>query len=92
MIIFFLIYYKSLALPLTLLKMGCFRTAVSGILMSTPQRVFLKLPFEGVTGHPQNTVTSASESLKEVICKYFHISFSSLNSINSQVYVIESFF
>ena len=33
--------------------------------MSTPlKRVFLKPPFEGVSGHPQNNLTSGSESLK----------------------------
>ena len=40
---------------------------------TTPNRVFLKLPFEGVTDHPQKTLTSASESLKGVLCKHFHI-------------------
>ena len=40
---------------------------------TTPNRVFLKSPIEGVTGHPQNTLTSGSESLKGVLCKYFHI-------------------
>ena len=53
-------------------------------LLTTPNRVFLKPPFEGVTGHPQNTLTIGSESLKGVLCKYLH-------SINSQVYVIVRF-
>ena len=62
---------------------------------TTPNRVFLKPQCEGVTGHPQNTLTSGSESLKVVLCKYFHISFSTTNgvtlySINSQLYVIVS--
>ena len=26
--------------------------------------------FQGVTGHPQNNLTSASESLKGVLCKH----------------------
>ena len=30
---------------------------------TTPNRVFLKPPFEGVTGHPENTLTSGSELL-----------------------------
>ena len=33
---------------------------------TTPNRVFLKPPFESVTGHPQNTLTIGSESLKGV--------------------------
>ena len=53
--------------------------------MSTPLLlligVFLKPPFEGVTGYPQNTHTNDSESLKGVLCKYSH-------SINTQLYVI----
>ena len=53
--------------------------------MSTPNRVFFKPPFEGVTGHPQNTLTSGSESLKEVLCKYLYY-------INYQLYVIVSDF
>ena len=50
---------------------------------TTPNRVFLKPPFEGVTGHPQNTLTIGSESLKGVLWKYLH-------SIYSQLYVIVS--
>ena len=51
--------------------LGCWNVYSS----TTPNRVFLKPPFEGVTGHPQNTLTSGSESLKGVLWKDFHISF-----------------
>ena len=61
--------------------LGCMNVHSS----TTPNRVFLKPPFEGVTGHPQNTLTNGSESLKGVLCKYLH-------SINSQLYVIVSDF
>ena len=61
--------------------LGCLNVHSS----TTPNRVFLKPPFEGVTGHPQNTLTIGSESLKGVLCKYLH-------SINSQLYVIVSDF
>ena len=54
----------------------------------TPNRVFLKPSFEGVTGHPQNTLTSASESLKVVL----HPKGVTLHSINSHLYVIVSDF
>ena len=63
----------------TLLKMGCFRQ-LFGVLnvhsSTTPNRVFLKSLFEGVNGHLQNTLTSGSETLKAVLCKCFHILFS----------------
>ena len=76
-------------------KNGVFRNSCLGCLYvyssTTPNRVFLKPPFEGVTGHPQNTLTSGSESLKGVLCKYFHILFKvSHYTINSQLYVIVS--
>ena len=57
-------------------KNGVFQNSSLGCLnvhsSTTSNRVFLKPPFEGVTGHPQNTLTSGSESLKGVLCKYFH--------------------
>ena len=57
-------------------KNGVFQNSCLGCLYvhssTTPNRVFLKPPFEGVTGHPQNTLTSGSESLKGVLCKYLH--------------------
>ena len=57
-------------------KNGVFQNSSLGCLYvhssTTPNRVFLKPPFEGVTGHPQNTLTSGSESLKGVLCKYFY--------------------
>ena len=57
-------------------KNGVFQNSFLGCLYvhssTTPNRVFLKPPFEGVTGHPQNTLTSDSESLKRVLCKYLH--------------------
>ena len=55
---------------------------------TTPNRVFIKPPFEGVTGHPQNTLTSDSESLKRVLCKYFHISFSPPNGVTLHYIII----
>ena len=45
----------------------------------------VKPPFEGVTGHPQNTLTIGGESLKGVLCKFLHYN-------NSQLYVIVSDF
>ena len=70
-------------------KNGVFQNRCLGCLnihsSTIPNRVFLKPPFEGVTGHPQNTLTSGSESLKGVLCKYLY-------SINSQLYVIVSDF
>ena len=33
---------------------------------TTPNRVFLKPSFEGVTGHPQNTLTSGRMSLRVI--------------------------
>ena len=50
--------------------LGCLNVHSS----NTPNRVFLKIkpPFEGVTGHPQNTLTSGSESLNGLLCKYLH--------------------
>ena len=57
--------------------LGCLNVNSSG----TPNKVFHKPPFEGVTGHPQNTLTNDSESLKGVLYKYLHC-------INSQLYVI----
>ena len=77
-------------------KNGVFQNRCLGCLnihsSTTPNKVFLKPPCEGVTGHPQNTLKSGRESLKVVLCKYFHISFSTtigitLYSINSQLYV-----
>ena len=56
--------------------LGCLNVHSS----TTPNRVLLKPPFEGVTGHPQNTLTIGSESLKGVLCKFVH-------SINSQLYM-----
>ena len=52
-------------------KCGGFQNSYLGCLnvhsSTTLNRVFFKLLFEGVTGHPQNTFTSASESLKGVL-------------------------
>ena len=66
-------------------KNGVFQKSSWGCLnvhsSTTPNRVFLKPAFEGVAEHPQNTLTSSSESLKGMLCKYLH-------SINSQLYVI----
>ena len=66
-------------------KNGVFQNSCLGCLnvhsSTTPNRVLLKPLFKGVTGHPQNTLTNGSESLKGVLCKYLH-------SINSQLYVI----
>ena len=49
-------------------KNGVFQNSCLGCLnvhsSTIPNRTFLKLPFEGVTGHPQNTLTSGSESRK----------------------------
>ena len=59
--------------------LGCLNVHSS----TTPYRVFLKPPFEGVTGHLQNTLPIGSESLKGVLWKYLH-------SINSQLYIIVS--
>ena len=57
-------------------KNGVFENSCLGCLYvhssTTPNKVFLKPPFEGVTGHPQNTLTSGSESLNGVLCKYLH--------------------
>ena len=57
-------------------KNGVFQNSCLGCLnvhsSSTPNRVFFKPPFEGATGHPQNTPTIDSESLKGVLCKYLH--------------------
>ena len=57
-------------------KNGVFQNSCLGCLYvhssTTPNRVFLKPPLEGVTGHPQNTIISDSESLKGVLCKYLH--------------------
>ena len=57
-------------------KNGVFQNSCLGCLnvhsSTTPNRVFLKPLFEGVTGHPQNTLTIGSESLKGVLCKYLH--------------------
>ena len=55
-------------------KNGVFKNSSLGCLnvihsSTTPNRVFFKPPFEGVTGHPQNTLTSGIESLKGVLCK-----------------------
>ena len=54
-------------------KNGVFQNSCLGCLhvhsSTTPNWVFLKPPFEGVTGHPQNTLPSGSESLKAVLCK-----------------------
>ena len=65
-------------------KNGVFQNSFLGCLnvhsSTTPNRVSLKPLFEGVTGHPQNTLTIGSESL---LCKYLH-------TINSQLYVIVS--
>ena len=51
-------------------KNGVFQNSCLGCLnvhsSTTPNRVFLKPLFEGVTGHPQNTLTIGSESLKGV--------------------------
>ena len=70
-------------------KNGVFQNSCLGCLnvhsSTTPNRVFLKPPFEGVTGQPQNTLTIGSESLKGVLCKYLH-------SINSQLNVVSDFF
>ena len=62
---------------------------------TTPYRVFLKPPFEGVTGHPHNTLTSGSESLKGCYGNTFiyhltHPNGDTLHSINSHLYVIVS--
>ena len=57
-------------------KNGVFQNSCLGCLYvhssTTPNRMFLKPPPEGVTGHPQNTLTSGSESLKGMLCKYLH--------------------
>ena len=57
-------------------KNGVFQNSCLGCLYvhssTTPNRGFLKPPFEGVTGHRQKTLTSGSESLKGVLCKNLH--------------------
>ena len=69
-------------------KNGVFQNSSLGCLnlhsSTTPNRVLLKPPFEGVTGHPQNTLTIGSESLKGVLCKFLH-------SINSQQVIVSDF-
>ena len=54
-------------------KNRVFQNSFLGVLhvhsSTTPNRMFLKPPFEGVTEHPQNTLPSGSESLKVVLCK-----------------------
>ena len=70
-------------------KNGVFQNSCLGCLnvhsSTTPNRVFLKPLFEGVTGHLQNTFASASESLKGVLHP-------NGVTINSHLYVIVSDF
>ena len=75
--------------------MGCFRTAVWCLTVhssTTPNRVLLKPSFDGVTGHPQNTLTSAGESLKgDANASVYHLAHPKgvkLHLINSHLYVI----
>ena len=67
---------KDLFFSFHTVKNGVFQNSCLGCLYvhssTTPNRVFLKPPFEGVTEHPQNTITSGSESFKGVLCKYLH--------------------
>ena len=53
---------------------------------TTSNRVFLKPTFEGVNGHLQNTFTCDSESIKGVLRKYIHISFSTPTLLKTGVF------
>ena len=62
-------------------SLGCLNIHSS----TTPNRVFLKPPYDGVTGHPQNTLKVAVNHSKEC-----YANTSIYHSANSQLYVIVS--
>ena len=69
-------------------KNGVFRNRCLGCLnvhsSTTPNRVFLKPPFEGVTGHPRTALQVAVNHLKGCYANNY--------TINSQLYIIVSDF